>query len=333
MKNKTVVALIVAAILIFTGGILFILGISYAGGSKDMVSHTEQTYVVDAPFENIRVDATVCDVTLKKTDGAFKAVCPEYKTLDYTVIVEDNTLHLRQVDLRQWYDFIGINLKYQEITLYLPESQYDALRVETDTGRITLPDSFTFSSGELLTSTGDIECGAQVTENLSVHTSTGDIQVRGCTPARVEISTSTGNVELENIACGDCFVKTTTGRIAVTGMECQSLECQSSTGDKVLHQVTAEKDIRFTSTTGDVELSSVLTVGDLLIQTDTGDVDILGCDAENVGIQTDTGHVIGSFLTSKWFQVSSDTGNISVPMTREGGECRIETDTGDIIFS
>ena len=49
-------------------------------------------------------------------------------------------------------------------------------------------------------------------------------------------------------------------------------------------------------------------------------------------IETDTGDVSGSFLTTKWFQAYSNTGNVRVPNTREGGECRIQTDSGDIHF-
>lgn len=314
MKNKTVVALIVAAILIFTGGILFILGISYAGGSKDMVSHTEKTYVVDEPFENIRVDATVCDVTLKKTDGAFKAVCPEYKTLDYTVIVEDNTLCIRQVDLRRWYDFIGINLKYQEITLYLPEETYDALYIETDTGDITVPEDFSLNTATLVSDTGDIDFAAATDEQCICETDTGDIFIHGIAPTLLDVDSITGDISLESIRDGSEYhIDADTGNIMLKDVVCKTLTCRSSTGD--------------------VNLDGVLSENYLQIFTTTGDIEIETSDAGSINIETDTGRVSGSFLSSKCFLVYSNTGNISVPQTREGGECRIETDTGDIIFS
>ena len=294
MKKRTVVALIVAAILIFTGGVLLVLGLSYAGGPKDMVSRSEITYGVSEPFDNIRVETTVCDVDFQKTDGEFRAVCPEFKNLDYTVIVEENTLYIRQVDLRQWYDFIGINLKEEKITVYLPEETYDTLYIETNTGDIGLPDSFTFTFATLLSDTGDVGFAAQVTEELSVTTDTGDIGIHG-------------------VSCKVLKSESDTGDVALESCDANALEIQTSTGD--------------------VTLCNVLLTGQMKVRTTTGDVNILSCDADTADIQTSTGDVFGKFLTSKWFHAVSDTGDVIIPMTREGGVCSIITDTGDIIFS
>ena len=79
-------------------------------------------------------------------------------------------------------------------------------------------------------------------------------------------------------------------------------------------------------------MEHVLAEDYLQIFTDTGDVEIEGSDAGTVNIETDTGDVSGHFLTSKWFSAFSDTGNVTVPNTPEGGECRIQTDSGDIYF-
>jgi DUF4097 and DUF4098 domain-containing protein YvlB len=66
--------------------------------------------------------------------------------------------------------------------------------------------------------------------------------------------------------------------------------------------------------------------------TDTGDVEIENSDAGTVNIETNTGDVSGNFLTPKWFSAFSDTGDVTVPNTPKGGECRIQTDSGDIYF-
>ena len=315
MKKRTVVALIVAAILIFTGGVLLVLGLSYAGGPKDMVSRSEITYGVSEPFDSIRVETTVCDVDFQKTDGEFRAVCPEFENLDYTVIVEDNTLYLRQVDLRQWYDFIDIHLGKMEITVYLPENQYNLLRIDTDTGDIRVAEDFSFSTAEIFTDTGDVRFSASVSERFNASASTGDLTICAGTPEMLQVSTSTGDVELENMACGDCFVKTTTGDLFISSLTCQTLDCQSNTGDKFLQNVVAEDYIKAISTTGDVEL--------------------LGCDAPMFAIETDTGDITGVLLSPKEFFAQTDTGteHIADHSGTPNGTCYVNSNTGDITIS
>ena len=71
----------------------------------------------------------------------------------------------------------------------------------------------------------------------------------------------------------------------------------------------------------------------LLIKRSTGDVKFDGSDAAEIFIKTDTGDVTGSLLTDKVFITQTDTGNIDVPKTVNGGRCEISTDTGDIKIS
>ena len=83
---------------------------------------------------------------------------------------------------------------------------------------------------------------------------------------------------------------------------------------------------------GDAELEKVLAEDYLQVVTNTGSVDVDNSDAGTVSIETNTGDVTGHFLTPKWFSAFSDTGDVTVPNTPEGGECRIQTDSGDIHF-
>ena len=65
----------------------------------------------------------------------------------------------------------------------------------------------------------------------------------------------------------------------------------------------------------------------------TGDVIMDGFDAENIYITLSTGDVTGTILSSKFFIANSDTGDVEVPKTREGGVCEIKVSTGDIKIS
>ena len=66
------------------------------------------------------------------------------------------------------------------------------------------------------------------------------------------------------------------------------------------------------------------------MESDTGRIELLGFDAEEIFIETDTGDVFGTLLTEKVFIAESDTGDVSVPKTASGGRCEIISDTGNI---
>ena len=65
----------------------------------------------------------------------------------------------------------------------------------------------------------------------------------------------------------------------------------------------------------------------------TGNVYLEAFDAENIYVTTTTGSIDATLLSSKFFTTKSDTGNIDAPTTREGGDCIINTTTGDITIT
>ena len=312
MKKRAIIALIVAAVLILVGSTILVLGLSYAGEATVM-EPAKKTYVVNDAFQSIQIDSGICDITLVKTDGDFRAVCPDSEKISCAVLVEDGVLKVNAVDIRHWTDMIGINIGEMEMIVYLPESRYDSLHIETDTGDIEIPQDFSFDSVSLLTSTGDIDFAAAVVQSLTLSNSTGDIHVQDTSPTFMDSRLSTGDILLENLPdCGDVRLRSSTGAILAIDTTCENLTCSSSTGDTHLTGVLVEESLQITSTTGNVIIES--------------------SDAGFISIETDTGDVTGNFLSPKWFITDTDTGDISVPLSREGGECRITTNTGDVRF-
>ena len=58
------------------------------------------------------------------------------------------------------------------------------------------------------------------------------------------------------------------------------------------------------------------------------------CDAGSMKIATETGDVLGTFLTPKVFAAHTDTGNVNLPhIAPSGGPCEITTDTGNIYIT
>lgn len=296
MKKGSLIALVVAMILILAGGVIVVLGISHVDEADYQTRLFQQDLSVAQPFQNIWIETDDCDVTFIPVEEGSSCYVTLYQweSVSHSVTVEENALRIAMEDHRNWKDFIGIHWEQMQIHVYLPKGQYQYLQVATATGDIQLPAAWTFQRAQLRSNTGDIELEAAVTEELHISTDTGNIDVQGCAPTLLKADSDTGDIECK--------------------------------------QIDAVGEVQIETSTGEVELENVLVEGALQIITDTGDVSLEEADAGTVNIQTNTGDVSGHFLTSKWFQAHSDTGNVRVPHTREGGECRIESNTGDIHF-
>lgn len=320
MNKRTIVALIIAVILILAGGLLVTAGMATSGftpGNFGRIHAQERTYVAAESFDSIQLTATVSDVSFVKTADTFRVVCTETDKLSYTVIVEEDVLKIDAVELRDWRDYIGFfDWADLKMTVYLPEDAYSKLYVQTDTGDVTIPDSFTFSSAEVLSDTGDIDCAAQIQQNLAVCTSTGDIEVHGCAPAALSLRSDTGDIRLGDIPNGgDLQILTSTGEIRVANVTGRSISLESDTGDQDLQRVLAEQSVNILSHTGDVSL--------------------LACDAPEITIETDTGDISGVLVTPKDFFAHTDTGKeqIASHSGTVNGKCYVNSNTGDIMFS
>lgn len=333
MKKRTMISLIVAAALVVSGGLLLVFGLSYAKGGVSTPVLTERTIPLTEEFGFASVVTTDCDVHIDwvQTWEEARIEFQEYSQTKHTVTVEDEMLKVKLVDHRKWFDRVGIFWSNMQMRIYLPYEQVEYLGVSTTTGDITLEPNVVVSDISLLTDTGAVYSEAQ-TESLHVETSTGHVGVAACNPDILWVKTDTGHVILSAIEGEkDYDVETSTGKIEAHNVQCGTMRCESNTGDVYLWLVKANDNLQVTTHTGDAYVGNSDT-SILSIETTTGDVKIEDSDAEGTTILTDTGNVEGNFRTPKWFQAHSDTGNVAVPHTREGGECRIESNTGDIHF-
>lgn len=315
MKKRTIIALIVAVALIITGGIILVLGLSFAGDGTRNSELVRGEIIVQESFDTIDIDTADCDVKFAMFSGRDDCMVElhSYEKVEHTAVVEDGTLKIKMIDKRNWTDHISIGrTESMEMTVYLPAAEYESLQIRTDTGDITLAQEPFFREVMLRSDTGDISCIGVDGDVLDCMTSTGDISVQNSVPNVLNLQSNTGDFAVSVVAGDEIHMKTNTGEVDAGNVNVRMFVCQTETGDVELEQVLAEEDLQ--------------------IRTDSGEVGVENCDGGRVDIVTDTGDVSGNFLTPKWFQAYSNTGDVHVPHTRDGGECRIQTDTGDIRF-
>jgi len=296
MDKKTKLWLILAASLILMGCILFggvMTMLKWDFTKLSTIKYETNRYEIPEEYENIQIVTKTADIVFLPSENDHTLViCREEKNVPHTVAVKDNTLVIEAVDERAWYEYIGISFQSPQITVYLPQEQYDTLSVKSNTGNVEIPGNFTF-------------------DRINISVSTGSISIENISAEGLDLSVSTGRITVSNVNCvGDVSVRVSTGKASLTDIRCKNFSTRGSTGNISLTNTVAAETLSIKRTTGDVKLD--------------------GCDAAEIFIETDTGDVTGTLLSEKVFLVETDTGRIDVPKSVTGGKCEISTDTGDI---
>lgn len=297
MSKSNKKACIIAVILIIVGMTIFVGAMASAGWDFRKLNtqdYKTNTYEIEKDFEKIKIEVDTSNIEFVLSDNKeCSVVCYETEEIRHSVGVENNTLIIKTVDSRKWYEHIGIFIESPKVKIYLPQNEFEAIEIETDTGDISMENLVVNSNIEIETDTGDISVKSiTVNNNIEIETDTGDIFANNITVNnKIDISTDTGDASLQYIFC---------------------------------------KDLYFESSTADIFLKKVIMSKGVFIETDTGDVVFDECDAEQISVETSTGDVTGTLLTDKIFVTKTSTGDIDVPSTTSGGKCEIKTSTGDI---
>ena len=321
-------------VLLLCGVILFGVVMVASGFDYKKLSDTEfvtNTYEIDEAFDKISIDATTAKLTfVPAEDKDCKVVCYETEKEKHAVAVQDKTLTIKAESDKEWFDFIDFSVGTPEVTLYLPQSEFKSLVIDTDTGDITIPEDFSFGSFEIKGDTADVSSKASVSDGILIKLSTGDVRAESISAGAAEITTSTGDVEIISADVeGNVKIKTDTGHIELKGVTCKDFEAESDTGKMALTDVTC-RDLSADSDTGKMTLTNVTASGSFRIENGTGDVEFDNSDAEEIYVKTSTGDVTGTFASEKVFITETGTGKTDVPKTVSGGRCEITTGTGDI---
>ena len=313
MKKIILIPIIIGSALVVTGGVL--LGIGLANSMSSTKSNTREE-VLTEDFTNFDFDLDVSDLTFVKTnDGTKKIVFQEQKKQFHEYTIQDGTLKVTFKDTRMWHEK-WFSFGRIKATLYLPETNYGNLKIDTDTGDTNIPEDFTFDSFHLEGHTGDLTMSANVTNSYYAKLTTGDMRLSSITTKEMEL-------------------KDDTGKMIVTDVDIQEdLTMNISTGDITLKNVHAKninKNKEGKGSTGKVKLINTVASEKIVIKNGTGDILLTDSDAHDLNLECSTGDIKGTLLTGKIFSASTHTGKVNVPPNDlSGGECIAKTSTGDI---
>ena len=303
------------AALLALGFVLLFAGCAALGfdfTSLDTHEYVDTAWESAEAFSAIRIVEDTADISiLPSSDGRCRVEVRERQDLPHSIQLQDGTLQIEGSKETNWLNrLFSFQLKDLSLRLYLPAERCAALTIDSSTGDISVSEGLSFDAASIHLSTGDVEWAAACAKELAIDTSTGDVKIQSITAGDVKISVHTGHISLEHVK-GECVqLRSTTGRISANMLNCTELDIKSTTGHVILSDAVVQGALSASATTGDIRLE--------------------GCDASALRLKTDTGDITGELLSEKLFIAHSDTGRVQVPDTRNGGECRAETDTGNI---
>ena len=172
MSNLTKIWLIVAGSLVLVGILAFVLVMCVMGwdfASLSTVKYESNSHETVEEFNNISLSSDTAHIQfLPSDDEKCKVECYEDVKAKHSVKVNNGTLEINQVNEKKWYDYIGINISSQKITVYLPKAEYKSLTVKSSTGKVELSEDFNFENVDISVSTSDVRCYSSVSENLKI---------------------------------------------------------------------------------------------------------------------------------------------------------------------
>ena len=318
MKGFVVGLNVLGGVCLVCGAAILAYGM-HKGGINDYFVTKE--YKFEEDVDDIKIDVSTADVEIKKaTENEVKVVCVEKEKVYHVTTVSDKVLRIEQRDDRRWYQkyLFNWNWKSMKVTVYLPETAYNDIKVDSDTGDITFDKDFTFVNMNLSSDTGSIKVNNKCTGNIDINVHTGGVYLTDVNANSVKVKSSTGDITIKN------------------GEVTEGIELNSSTGDLELTEVEA-KSLKAKASTGHVYLTDMVASEKVEIKTSTGAVKFDRSDSKDIKVETSTGSIKGTLLTSKIFNAKSDTGHVRLPDTKdwnqEGGVFEAKSDTGSIEIS
>ena len=272
MKKGAVIAIVVGTLLLIGGGV--VLGIGISKGVQEAKGVTNEHEI--ANFSNVNIDISTATLEFKVSeDGASKVVCEERENYYHTVNVENDTLIIKSVNNKKWYESLfQFSYSPMKVTVYYPASDLGNGVIEASTGNIYIPHDYSFESLSVKASTGNVHVKSDVSTTLNVETSTGNSYIE-VNAKNLNVKASTGNIYLTNtIVEENMYAKLSTGNIHITDSDAQNIDLDASTGN--IHAVLLSgKKFEVTTKTGKAHYpASIEGNGTCKVHTSTGNVDI-----------------------------------------------------------
>lgn len=223
----------------------------------------EKTFTTEAIFENIDISCVEKDIHFYPSkDNKCAITYREIKHINVSITIEKGTLIYREKDDRNWSRHI-LCVNNSFIDVYLPEKEYENLKLLTVSGDITLDYKFTFKNADLQSTSGDIVLHSNISGKIYANTVSGDI-------------------DLENIRCNTLKLNTTSGDIDMSDVVSENTAALNSVSGDITFSNSDAADYSISTVSGDVD-GNILTPKQYITSTVNGDVNVPNSASDAAG--------------------------------------------------
>ena len=271
--------LIIAGIVLVAAGVLLCGGtFAYLGFDMSRLSTADlvtNTYEVDEDFKDIKLTADAEDVILISSDeGNCRVECTEPAKSPHDVKVENGILTVASSRLNLTFCDMAFIPHKMETRIYLPKREYERLSVESDKGRIDIPEDFNFEDIGIDSDIGDIICMASVKGDIRINTDVGKVSLKDLTCTNLSVKGDTGKIELDGVVASGRFdIETDVGAISFKGCDANEIHAGTATGN-IEGTLLTDKTFITRNHTGKVEVPDSRGGGRCELSTDTGNIRI-----------------------------------------------------------
>ena len=293
--TKSSIALIIAGALILTGIALIVIGGTCPYKPFNYLEASPVNVEIVEDFDEVRIETTSDDVEIRVSeDGKARIESQENDERRLIIHRQSGTLFIERENSESWISFWRADRMDGKITVFLPQKVYDKLDIVVTSGDIYAADGLKFGSVSLYTTSGDIDVRGITADDIVSHTTSGATEFCDIMAGKIKISATSGNTKLSEVAC---------------------------------------ESLKMHSTSGEHELSDVSVVAAAEIETTSGDIEFERLSAAYINIDGTSTDIDGSIVGPMVYSVKTTSGDVEIPFSAEGGECRLKTTSGDITIT
>lgn len=278
-------------------------------------------------FRSVSIRNRSADVRVERSPDADCRVTYEGEGANAPreVVVENGTLCIRgeRGAARQvrgsWVEKLFSRLETdfsmdERITLWLPGTDYESLRVSLMSGDFDLNSGFRIGDVVLKTVSGDVDVEGFSGGQMRIETASGDVKLEGAElSGELWVGAASGDVNGENLRCRAAILQTASGDLNLELLSCDRFEAKTASGD--------------------LDLERVICAGPMTAATASGDLSLAGCDAHGAVLRTASGDVKAAFLRQMRYETHTVSGEVRLPAESAAPDadlCSIQTVSGDI---
>ncbi|MBR1861776.1 MAG: DUF4097 family beta strand repeat protein [Lachnospiraceae bacterium] len=352
MKGKYIALIVAGAMMLAGAGITFASIASHGFDFESIQSKGAETVEKEYPISGSINDIIIEDAKVKISPALGESYVKTVELPKYTfdVKLEGGVLSVVGKNEMKWFDY-PFAINEPEVVVYIPEGEYESLKINNDSNSVVVEDGFIFGSAKVEDGSGSIKFYSDTTGDLVLHSGSGSVTVEGASSGSMDVYAGSGSVKMRDIKTGNIGIKDSSGSIKLEGIECADADIDSGSGGVTVSGIDAAgikikcssgsthiEDGQFTgnvtvksgsgsvnfrnvnansistdSSSGSENFINTIASESFLVESGSGSVKLDRCDAQDIDINASSGSVNATLLTGKDFNASSGSGSVSLP--------------------